>query len=185
MALPHEQCAPGDVCCESLFASAEKILEVAYNAVCNCSVVDCDLPDLAGYVSMGRNIEDPVADFVAVSLRSVAPSPRSADQFGNMQLPIYRAVFQVKLLETGWPMPQGDGDEIITPPPMLVQNVAKHSYAHGEAMYRALNGAMTANTLNASCNSGNCFSRIDPLEPIEPSGGTAGWITGITLGMDW
>lgn len=183
MALPHEGCAPGDVCCETLFASAENILEVAYNAVCNCSVVDCDLPDMAGYVSMGRTIEDPTADYVAVSLISVGASPRSADQSGNMQLPMFRANFQVKLLETGWPMPQGDGVEIVVPPPALVQDVARHSFAHGEAMYRALNGALTGRTLNASCNT--CFQRIEPLTPIEPSGGTVGWTTNIVLGMDW
>lgn len=183
MALPTERCAPGDVCCEDLFSTAERILEVAYNAVVNCSVVDCDLPEMAGYVSMGKQIADPVADFVAVSVLDVRPSPRSADQQGNMQLPTYRARFQVKLLETGWPMPQGDGNEILVPPPQLVQNVARHSYSHGEAMYRALGGALTARTLNASCNT--CFQRIEPLTPVEPSGGTVGWTTEIVLGMGW
>jgi len=89
----------------------------------------------------------------------------------------------VKLLETGWPMPYGDGEEIIVPPPQLVQNVARHSFAHGEAMLRALNGALTGGTLNQSCNS--CFQRIDPMEPIEPSGGTTGWQLNIQLGMNW
>jgi len=183
MALPNERCAPGDVCCEDLFGSAERILQVAYDAVCNCSVVDCDLPEMAGYVSMGRNVEDPVSDYVAVTVIDVRPSPRSADQQGNMQLPMYRARFQVKLLETGWPTPQGDGDEIIVPPPSLVQNVSRHSYSHGEAMYRALGGALTARTLNASC--GTCFQRIEALVPVEASGGSVGWQTEIVLGMDW
>ena len=183
MALPHEQCAPGDVCCETLYATAERILDVAYNAVANCSVVDCNLPELAGYISMGARIEDPLADYLVVTLRNVAPSPRSADQAGSMNLPMYRATFQVKLLETGWPQPSGDPDEIIIPSPALVHEVARHSYAHGEAMYRALGGALTARTLNASCNT--CFQRIDPLEPVEPSGGTTGWVTAIVLGMDW
>ena len=183
MALPNSQCAPGDVCCESLFSTAENILNIAYSAVCNCSVVDCDLPDLAGYVSMGRDIKDPLSDYVAVSVIQIIPSPRSADQQGSMQLPMYRARFQVKLLETGWPMPQGDGDEILVPPPALVMDVARHSYAHGEAMYRALGGALTAGTLNSSCNS--CFQRIEALTPIEPSGGSVGWLTEIVLGMDW
>ena len=183
MALPHEQCAPGDVCCTTLFDTAHHILDIAYNAVCNCSVVDCDLPDLAGYVSMGRRIEDPTADYVAVTVTSVFASPRSADNAGSMHLPMWRANFQVKLLETGWPMPYGDGEEIIVPPPQLVQNVARHSFAHGEAMLRALNGALTGGTLNQSCNS--CFQRIDPMEPVEPSGGTTGWMLNIQLGMNW
>ena len=183
MALPHEECAPGDVCCTSLYDVACNILEIAHSAVVGCSTVDCILPDLAGYVSMGRQIEDPVADYLAVTLISVFPSPQSADQAGNMQLPIYRANFQVKLLETGWPMPYGDDEEILVPPPELVHNVARHAYAHGEAMYRALANALARKTLNLDCR--DCYQRIEPLEPIEPSGGTTGWQTNVVLGTSF
>jgi hypothetical protein len=182
MALPHEHCAPGDVCCTSLFEIADRILKVAYDAVTGCSVLDCELPELAGYVSMGEQIQDPVADYLVVSLTSVGPSARSADPSGNMQLPLYRANFQVKLLETGWPQPEGDEDEIIVPSPELVHNVTRHSYAHGEAMYRALGRALTGRRLNPC---GDCFQRIEPLRPVEPSGGTTGWVTNIVMGMDW
>jgi len=181
MAFPNEQCAPGDVCCTSLYDVAENILSIAYDAVSGCSVVDCNLPELVGYVSMGQRIEDPIADYLVVSLLSVFPAPPPAsERGGNMQLPIYRANFQVKLLETGWPMPQGDDEEIIVPDPTLVTNVARHAYAHGEAMYRALANALARKTLNLGC--ADCYQRIEPLQPIEPSGGTTGWTTNLILG---
>jgi hypothetical protein len=183
MALPHENCAPGEVCCTSLYDVAHNILDIAFDAVVCCSVTDCNLPDITGYVSMGTRIEDPVADYLVVSLQSVYPSPQSADQAGNMQLPVYRANFQVKLLETGWPMPYGDDEEILVPDPELVNNVARHAYAHGEAMYRALANALARRTLNLGCR--DCYQRIEPLVPVEPSGGTTGWMTNIVLGTNF
>lgn len=180
MALPHENCAPGEVCCTSLFDVADNILQIAHCAVVGCSVVDCDLDDIVGYVSMGERIEDPASDFLVVSLASVFPSPGSADAVGNMQNPVYRARFQVKLSETGWPMPTGDEDEIIPPEAALIHNVSRHAYAHGEAMYRALANALARKTLNVGCN--DCFQSIESLRPSEPSGGTTGWVTYVTLG---
>lgn len=180
MALPHEDCAPGEVCCTSLFDVADHILQIAFCAVAGCSVVECDLEEIVGYVSMGERIEDPASDFLVVSLSSVSPSPGSADQVGNMQNPTYRARFQVKLSETGWPMPTGDEDEIIPPLPSLMQNASRHAYAHGEAMYRALANALARKTLNVSC--ADCYQQIEPLRPVEPSGGTVGWVTYVTLG---
>ena len=178
MALPHERCAPGEVCCTSLFDVACTIRDVAIAAVEGCSVVDCDLPGLASYVSMGQQIADPEADFLVVSMTSIGPAPSSADRTGNMIQPLFRATFQVKLLETGWPQPYGDGEEILVPSPVLVENVTRHSMAHGEAMYRALGNALTSRMLTPDPS---CFQRIEPLQPIEPSGGTTGWITYITV----
>ena len=181
MALPHEHCAPGNVCCTSLFDAAANLLEIAHTAVVGCSFTECALPELVGYISMGARIEDPQADYLVVSLQAI--SPTAGDRSGNMHLPLYRATFQVKLLETGWPMPHGDDEQIIIPDPDLVSNVARHSYAHGEAMYRALANALARKELNPSCN--DCYQTIAPLTPIEPSGGTTGWLTTVTLGTNF
>lgn len=181
MALPHEHCAPGDVCCTSLYDVAENLLEIAHTAVVGCSFVECALPELVGYVSMGQRIEDPQADYLVVSLQSI--NPTQGDRAGNMQLPLYRATFQVKLLETGWPMPHGDDEMIVIPTPELVTNVARHAYAHGEAMYRALANALARKELNPTCN--DCYQSISPLTPIEPSGGTTGWVMTVTLGTNF
>lgn len=180
MALPHADCSPGQVCCTTLFDVACNILEIAHCAVVGCSVVECNLPEIVGYVSMGERIEDPASDFLVVSLSSVFPSPGSGDGSGNMQNPIYRARFQVKLSETGWPMPTGDDEEIIPPEPHDYQTASLHSYAHGEAMYRALANALARKELDPRCT--GCFQAIEPLRPMEPSGGTVGWTTGIVLG---
>jgi hypothetical protein len=183
MALPHEHCGPGEVCCASLYEVADLILEICHTAVVGCSSCDCELPGLVGYVSMGRQIEDPAADYLAVTLTSVFAAPSSADDTGNMQLPIFRANFQVKLLETGWPMPYGDGEEINIPEPELVQNAARHAYAHGEAMYRAAANALMRRELNPGCR--DCYQRIEPLTPVEPSGGTTGWQFNLIVGTNF
>ena len=177
MALPNEDCAPVEAC-SSLHDIAQNLLDIAFPAVAECaSYPDCGVPELVGYVSMGRQIEDPIADFVAVSLLAVTPSSRSADAYGNMIQPVYRASFQVKLLETGWPTPWGDDEEIVPPTPEQYADAAQHSYAHGEAMYRALANALASRTLVP--NNKGCFQAIDALLPLEPSGGATGWMTNI------
>lgn len=170
------------MCCTSLFDVAENILEIAHTAVVGCTVVDCDLPGLAGYVSMGTQIYDPLADYLVVSIGQVFPAPVNTTG-GIMHLPLYRVNYQVKLLETGWPMPTGSGEEIIPPPPDLVHHVTRHAYAHGEAMYRALANALVRKELNPGCR--DCFQAISPLTPVEPSGGTVGWVTTLTLGTNF
>ena len=182
MALPNEQCAAEDVCCTSLYDMAASILDVAYTAVANCSTFNCPTPELVGYVSMGSQIADPHADFLVVSLQSVSAAPESGGGRGNHILPIYRASFQIKLLETGWPTPWGDDEQINIPDPVLVNDVTRHSMAHGEAMYRALANAMATNVLPGDAQS---YRRLEPLQPIEPSGGTVGWVTNLQIATEF
>jgi hypothetical protein len=65
------------------------------------------------------------------------------------------------------------------PEPELVQNCARHAYAHGEAMYRAAANALLTNQLNLAHD---CYRRIEPILPVEPSGGTAGWQFDVVIG---
>lgn len=182
MALPNNECAAEDVCCTSLYDMAASILDIAYTAVSNCSTFNCPVPELVGYVSMGAQIADPHADFLVVSLLSVAAAPESGGGRGNHHLPIYRATFQIKLLETGWPTPHGDSESIVIPEPVLVNDVTRHSMAHGEAMFRALANALATNVLPGDSQS---FRRLEPLRPVEPSGGAVGWVTNLTLGTEF
>jgi len=185
MALPSPDCdVPLDVCCDMAFTIASNILEIAHTAVVGCiPITPCPLPEIVGYISFGLRVEDPVPDYLVVSLASLTPTPLSADRNQKMHLPIYRAEFQVRLLESGWPQPTGDDQEIIPPEPDEFAAAAKHAYAHGEAMYRALHVALTNNELNPYCQSG-CFKAISALTPVEPTGGTVGWDVNITTDFD-
>lgn len=181
MALPSSDCAPENVCCDMLYTIAANILEVAHCAVIECTVgLPCPLPEIVGYVSVGIQVQDPIPDYLVVSLASLGASPQSSDVAGRMYIPQWRATYQVRLLESGWPTPTGDGEEIIVPVPADVAAAAMHSYAHGEKMYRALFTAMERNELNPYANDGT-FKRIEPLVPVEPTGGTVGWQTAITV----
>lgn len=161
---------------------AASILDIAYTAVANCSTFDCPTPELVGYVSMGAQIADPHADFLVVSLQTVSAAPEAGAGRGNHLLPIYRASFQIKLLETGWPTPWGDGETINYPDTVLVNDVTRHSMAHGEAMYRALGNALATNVLPGDAQA---FRRLEPLRPLEPSGGATGWVTNLTIGTEF
>ena len=164
-----------------LYTIAANILEVAHTAVVECTLgIPCPLPEIIGYISVGVRIEDPIADRLVVSLTSLGPSPGSSDNSGRMYIPQWRGRFQVQLLESGWPTPTGDLEEIIVPSPEDLATAALHSYGHGEKMYRSLFAAMQMNELNPY-NAAGPFKRIDPLVPLEPSGGTVGWQTTVEL----
>lgn len=164
------------------FSIADNLLEIAHTAVVGCiPETSCDLPVLVGYVAVGTRVRDPLSDYVVVSLSSLAPTRRSSDASGRMRLPIYRATFQIRLLESGWPVPWGD-DEIIVPSADEYMQAAKHSYSHAEAMYRALHIALTTNELTGGCT--DCFASIGALEPVEPSGGSVGWETTVVTEFD-
>lgn len=183
MPLPFGPCdIPLDVCCTSLFDVAEHVLDIVLPAVNDClTPSECsDTPMIAGYVSMGTQIQDPVADYVVVSLQTISTSPGSRDAVGRMQLPMYRATYQVRLLETGWPTAESSGEEIWVPSPEQVHDISRHAYAHGERMFRALADALVRKTLGP----GACtFTAIGQLFPIEPSGGTVGWQTTVEIGI--
>lgn len=182
MAIPPFDCVAGEVCCTAQYAIAESILDIAYNAVADCiGEPRCGEPALAGYVAMGARVEDPQSDYLTVSWVTTAASTRSADAGGRMVNPIYRSTFQVKLLESGYPMPTGDDEQIVLPTPQEYAWANAHLYAHGEAMFRALANALARGTLIPD-DLGR-FKRIEPLVPIEPSGGSAGWTVNLTIGF--
>lgn len=181
MALPTGPCAVDEVCCDDLFVVAERILLIAHTAVLEC-IADspCPVAEVVGYVSVGSRIEDPQPDRLVVSLTNIYPSPGSADNHGSMKMPLMRAAFQVQLLESGWPNVHGDSEQMIPPQPDDYMNAALHAFGHGEAMYRALRVAFSTGQIDPRAKRG-CYQRLDPLQAIEPSGGTVGWQTAVTV----
>lgn len=176
MALPNEECYPDDdsVCCDMLYEIGSRILDVVMCALADCiPITPCGANELKGYLTVGREVQDPTSDYVAVSLTQANPTPRSMDENGNRKINLLRAQYQVRLLETGWPQPQGDFEDIFYPTPEQYMIAARHSYAHGEVMYRAL---LVADRLNPYCKR-DCYTQIGPLTPVEPRGGSVGWET--------
>lgn len=187
MPLPFSDCdIPYDVCCDALFSTAEEILDIVLPAVNNCVAPSPCRPHapIAGYVSMGVLVQDPVADYVVVSLSRLETSQGSQDDAGRLQVPVWRALYQVRLLESNWPTAEELNEQIYVPSPDLTHAIARHSYAHGEAMFRALANAVTARSANMSgkpCT----FHMIEPLVPVEPTGGTVGWETNVWVNINW
>lgn len=185
--LPNEFCdIPDQVCCDTLFEIADQLREIAVVALDQCGLpLDCNDPDstgeIASYVYHSGQVEDPVPDYLAVALTSFGPATSSTDQYGSLKkMPQFVARFQVRLLEKNWPMIQtDDAGRMWIPEASLLSQLSKHSYAHGEAMYRALARAVIRGTLTG-CGQ----QTIGNLFPIPPSGGTVGWEVEITVTVD-
>jgi len=182
MALPGNQCMdPRDPCCDHFYVIADHILEIAHTAVVQCMVgLDC-LSPLEGYVSIGTRINDPVSDYLVVSLVGIRGPSGGGEN--KMVVPYYRAHYQVRLLESGWPLPQSDGAGIGPPAGDEYTYASRFSMAHAQVMFRAVNNALMANTINPYCRAG-CYQHITDLVPVEPSGGSVGWEFNVIVDAD-
>jgi len=187
MPLPFSDCdIPFDVCCDTLFATGEEILDIVLPAVNNCVAPSACAPHtpIAGYVTMGVTVRDPVVDYVVVSLDRLETSRGSQDDAGKLQTPVWRALYQVRLVESNWPTAEEVNEQIFVPSPELTHAIARHSYAHGEAMFRALANAVTSRTAKPGIQLCT-FHMVEPLVPVEPSGGTTGWETSVWVNINW
>lgn len=183
MPLPYGPCDISlDVCCDTFFSIAEGILDIVLPAVNNCIVESAcvDMPAIEGYVTMGGSVQDPVPNYLVVSLLTLQASPGSRDRGGGMQMPLWRAQFQVRLLESGWPTAESDGEQIWVPSTSIVHDIARHAYSHGEAMFRALANALETKRLGGQACT---YAAMLPMVPIEPSGGSVGWNTVVEVGV--
>lgn len=172
---------PQDPCCDHFYRIAANILEIAHTAVVQCMIgLDCIGP-LEGYVSVGSRINDPVSDYLVVSLLSVAPPQSAANS--KMFIPYYRAAYQVRLLESGWPIFQSDGTDMLPPTGDQYTYASRFSFAHAQVMFKAVNNALMRNELNPFCDAG-CYQQISALLPVEPSGGSVGWQFNVTVDAD-
>jgi len=183
MSLPSGACdIPDPTCCMSLHDIANQILVAAHDAVLACQVdTACEQGALVGYVAMGARTEDPVSDYLTVALaRLDVPFISERNQKVQNFMPEFRAFYRVTLLESGYPTPQDNGDEIIVPDPALVHAVAAHAYAHGEAMYRALAHAVAKGAIGGP---GCGVVRLGGLDPIQPSGGSTGWTVDLEIAV--
>ncbi|WP_373067534.1 hypothetical protein [Gemmatimonas sp.] len=180
-------CTPdGEVVCSSIFTVGESILNVALTAINGYPYADaCDAPMVEGVVTIGRAVGyEP--DMVTVALQNFGPSPRSRDDRGNLPNRVmWRATWQIQLVESGWLtfLEAGD-DEIVMAPSELIHANAAYSYSHAEMMYRALASAVLGRNIPGACEDNGCFADLGDLVPIDPDGHTVGWETSCSVEID-
>ena len=187
MALPPFNCAAAsDVCCTTLFDTAEFILhQVAFTlqdclpgADCGCDPLDC-------YVTMAGDDGNPNA--LTVEIEAVSPSAGTSAGMSGMQVAfgLFRATFAVRLRESGWPTLYVDDEVIVAPDPAAQHFAARHMYGHGESMYRKLVGMLA--TTNGFAPNGVTYTRaqLSPLVALPPTSGVAGFMASVTLDLHW
>jgi len=166
-----------DVCCDAFWGVANHLVVVVLDGLENCRPTEiCDDDWFHGYVPHGIRVEDPAPNYVVASLANV--SIVNSNQRTAQFFPRYLAVYQVRLLESGWPMAQDDGESIWVPDHRDLHALSRHSYSHGEVMWRALaNAVATGNIQPRHCS----FEQLGTFRPVEPSGGTVGWQVDVTV----
>lgn len=179
MVLPAAPCDTGpEPCCVSLNDIAQHLLSEAFDALNSCCSGSCE-HEVIAYVTVGGG-DDGITDALTVAISSVGASVNTRG--GGPGL--YRAVFEVRLKESGWPTVQVSGDEIALPDPIAQQSAARHLYAHGEAIHRRLAALSTSRGLvpvGTPCANG----QVGSLSPLPPQGGVVGWIMPVTVDLAW
>lgn len=188
MPLPHATCpadVPDDYCCDTLSEVADRIRTVALNGLCSCTSTSCADQEMRSFVTIGPGVQDPIGDSVTVHMNPMVPMAQARTPQGALLgVAGYLAPFEVRLLESGWPMIEADEatQRIYVPEADLVNGLAKHSLAHGEKMYRALATSIQTQqmfVLPANAHLGRV--QLGDLSPIPPSGGLVGWSTTVTV----
>jgi len=183
--LPNEDCViTEEVCCTSLYDVASHILASLYEGMLDCfQPTICNPGGVLAYVTMGRG-DDAVYDALTVSVERIVPSVNTSGRYDTSPFAMYTVDFSIRLLESGWPMAYEENGELFVPDPVLQNSLARHAYGHGERLYRKL----TYMASHGECvPAGMACSKatVSPLLPLNPSGGTVGWVTTLTLALPW
>lgn len=187
MPLPSSACdIPTDVCCTSLYDSAYHLLTELYDDLSHCYPPDpCGNGPLLAYVTHGYG-DDGIRDALTVAILGVSTTAKSQDGQGRtIPLAAMRGDFEVRLRESGWPMVKRENDVITPPDPALQNELAKHSYAHGEKLYRKMRGLIFSRMTTPASEPQFSFSQLGPLIPLTPLGGVVGWTFRIQVDLVW
>lgn len=191
MPLPLGSCADDistDVCCSSIFDVADRIRCVATAAVECCFDPSCADREWRSYVSVGPRIPEPLGDALVVHLPGISPSLGSTSSRGNRSLPVavHQAQFDIVLTENGWPLIRANefGEVIEVPDSNLINAIARHAYAHGEKMYRAIVDGVARQTLFPISTFPYLGDVVHSgLVPIQPAAFTVGWGMSLNVQM--
>lgn len=175
-----DDCIPGEQCCDTLFRVSDYLLNESYQALLACYSGPCEISSIARYVTLGRG-DDAVPDALTVAF-TTSIVPAKSDQ----RLSLWRATFELRLRQSGWPMAHTDSTgQVVFGPEWQSQTAkARQAYGHGEKMYRHL--IWLNNSRQLPPPSFNCSNaQIGALTPMNPSGGVVGWLVPITMDVPW
>jgi hypothetical protein len=173
--LPQFCDCPDDAigCCQDLADTAEGILSAAWGGLLACAGSDCCAPI---YRCIG--VAEPhlmTQDYLAVWVSRVARVGNRSQQLRSLQFASTQGTFRVKLIESGYPTLATNATEIHEPTTEAINFAARHSLAHGEAIYRAV-----LDHVHASDTCGTVKGYED-LTPVPPSAGLVGWTFSVVL----
>lgn len=164
-------------CCVSLSDIANHLLSETFDALGQCGEDACE--GILAYVTMG-NGDDGVVDSLTVAFISTTASANTrAGQLG-----LYRATFDVRLRESGWPTAVVEGKQIALPDPAVQAVAARYMLSRGEAIHRRLASLSTSRGLvpaGVRCSNGS----VGALSPLAPQGGVVGWTMQVTIDLPW
>lgn len=180
--LPTNCDVSDDVCCVDVWGIAEHLRSNVLTAVNACIDDECEL--LLSYVTMGQG-DDGVVNSLAVAFMGTSFSPGSQQSGAKLSImPLVRARFDVRIRENGWPIVNTEGGVVNAPDPERQHALARHAFAHGEAMYRKLLAMHAAQTLIPTAHKRQKASLSD-LFPLPPLGGTIGFYATVTADVAW
>lgn len=178
MPIPAGLCdESAEPCCLSLSDIANHLLLSVFDALKACCETGCE--GLSVYVAMGPG-DDGIKDALTVNPTLVTASAGTRPGAPGL----YRASFDVRLRESGWPTAYVDGTVIQLPEPALQAAASRYILGRGEAMHRKLASMASSRGLTppgVRCANGS----IGPLTPITPQGGVVGWLVTVTVDLPW
>lgn len=179
MALPPIDCdIPTEVCCSIFFDIASHLLVNVFNALDECYGADSGCKPVTPYVTMGDG-DDGYVDALTVEIGDVRPA--SVDANGRTPLvAVYRADYNLRLKESGWPMATTAGHQIILPDAEKQNAIARHAYGHGERMWRKVVGMHSTRQLVPPGLDYN-GAVIGALTKLPPTTGVIGWLMKVTV----
>lgn len=176
--IPTTPCADTEPCCVSMYDIALHLLTETFDAVSACYPGTCVEP-LRAYVTLGDG-DDGIVDSLTVSAGTTVASPNTIPgSFG-----LWRATFNVRLRESGWPTARVEGDAIMLPPPEEQAIAAKHVFSMGEAIHRRLSYLMSNRRLvpdGVRCSN----ATLGAMLPLNPQGGVVGWVVPVIVDLPW
>jgi hypothetical protein len=175
--LPAPGCVLPEPCCTSIADIAEFLLAEAYDAVSRCLPDDCD--PLQAYLTVGSG-DDGIVDAVTVSYNDIN---RLGSTKGTVAM--HRVTFDVRLRESGWPVVKVEGSVIEMPDPVRQNELARHVFAHSEAMYRRLAFLVRNGLARCGTAVGCRNAEIGRLNPLSPQAGVVGCSVSITVDVPW
>lgn len=177
------ECELSDQCCTTMFDTAKYLLDEVYRALTCCypDPAACPLDEWRKYITFGPG-NDGVDDALTVAILTAGPRQQSPT---TLALALYRATFEVRLRERGWPMVHvGPGGEVYAPDWQEQTGKARQAFAHGEKMYRHLIW-LNNNSALSPPGSGCRNAGMGNLIPLQPLGGVVGFSVQVTMDMPW